>query len=170
MKGGRERHTPSHPAVLTEDPRLGAGAKGVASAQGPGSRGHQSWVPTPRPKALMEDKFGPTLLGRSGSAPDRHPTPHCSPPAPPSPVDPLSCPGWVILWSLAEPRASGGHQGPQQDRVEMAPPRGLEYRDGQEGNPVPAPSSLPRGEGVCKGVNITVHPTGLHGQYQGARE
>ncbi|KAF6122973.1 hypothetical protein HJG60_000546 [Phyllostomus discolor] len=24
------------------------------------------------------------------------------------------------------------------------------------------------GEGVCKGVNVTVHPTGLRGQYQGA--
>ncbi|KAM5257346.1 beta-lactoglobulin [Hipposideros larvatus] len=26
------------------------------------------------------------------------------------------------------------------------------------------------GEGVCKGVNITVHPTGLQGQYQGSFE
>ncbi|XP_066110700.1 beta-lactoglobulin isoform X2 [Saccopteryx bilineata] len=27
-----------------------------------------------------------------------------------------------------------------------------------------------RGEGVCKGVNVTVHPAGLQGQYQGSLE
>lgn len=171
-KGGRERCTPSHPAVLTEDPSRGGGlgAKAVVSAQCPGGRGHQSWVPTARPEAQTEDKLDPTPPG--GLAPPQTGSPLLT-----AALQPLPRRGPAALSRLGDPSGAqaswglrGGAWNPSGTEWEMAPSRGPGHRDRQGDNPVSAAVSLPRGEGVCKGVNVTVHPTGLQGQYQGSRE
>lgn len=107
--------------------------------------------PGPPPRDLTlpaKDRLGPTPPREVWLHPSHEEAPcPCS-----SPLGPLA------QWTHALSRLGVRGQGGQEVTLRV-------FRIQLE-----APFSFPRGEGVCRGMNVTVHPTGLQGQYRGSCE